>query len=230
MFFWLAVEGEGDESILSLIDLLVANPRNEEAWTKFHKRYDLPISRMVNARMKRYGRQYNDVEAGDFVQKVYERLLQNSGRALRSFHGAGEREFLCYLAQICLNIIKDQRRRQPDTVSLNHSLRSAVEDPKAARDHNPSMEPDQERAVQRRELRDMIVNSLQEVGDGEGARRNRLIFFLRQYRGLSLQEIADLLQLPKTRVVSSFYRTRKKIATDIAKALEKDPNIFYKLL
>ncbi len=133
----------------------------------------------------------NREEAWDLAQEVFVK----AHRALGTFRG--ESGFKSWLLRIAANHAKDfLKRRRLETV--------AFDDARAADAPAGTEAPD--RAVELRELGAAIDRALDQLPE-----KHRTAFILREYEGLSYQEMAEAMECNLGTVMSRLFHARRKL-------------------
>ncbi len=134
---------------------------------------------------------HNREEAWDISQEVFIKAY----KSLRRFRG--DASFKTWLMRITANHCKDFfKKRRLRTVSLEEQIRTDA----------PGTISDPARQLEQQELGraiEMAVNALPE--------KHRLAFVLREYQGLSYQEMAEVMQCSLGTVMSRLHHARKKL-------------------
>ena len=130
-------------------------------------------------------------DAWDLAQETF----VNAHRALPHFRG--ESGFKTWLMRIAANRCKDHlKKRRLETVPFD--------DTQSADGPTALAQPDE--AIQRRELARAIDLAVQQLPI-----RHRTAFLLREYEGLSYQEMADVMQCNIGTVMSRLFHARRKL-------------------
>jgi RNA polymerase sigma factor (sigma-70 family) len=165
--------------------------------------------------------QFPDSLAEDLVQAVYMRLIDGDGRAIKLFSGKSEASFCSYLKMISVNVVRDYFReakalkRPKISLSLDQLVEDQKESPylKEAVSQLDGRPTKQQGSLTAEEI-DRLLNV---VLTGENRDRDRLIFKLRYYEGLTLEEIRDALHLDLSTVSvgSVLNRTATKLRGEL---------------
>jgi RNA polymerase sigma-70 factor (ECF subfamily) len=143
----------------------------------------------------------DDSEAEDVVQAAY----VNAYASLGSFRG--EAHLATWLTRIVLNEALGRRRRQRPVVGLEvldaGSWRGG---PAMSETHGPAGDADPERAVARRQVRQLIETAVDGLPEGF-----RVVFVMRDVQELSIEETADVLGLPPATVKTRLHRARQQL-------------------
>ncbi len=134
----------------------------------------------------------NREEAWDISQEVFIK----AHRALERFRG--EASFKTWLMRITANQSKDfLKKRRLSTVALDDALRSG---------DAPSPGPDPGEALEARELGRAILQALDTL-----PLKHRTAFILREFEGLSYEEMAQVMECSLGTVMSRLHHARKKM-------------------
>jgi len=113
-----------------------------------------------------------------------------------------DRPLAPWVAQIVRNLVRDaaRRRRVRRVEPLHRSSDDLVLEPE-----DPT--PDPEARATRHQLQRIVWNSLAELDE-----QQREIIVLRDYEGLTYEEIARVLGIPRGTVMSRLHRSRRRLA------------------
>jgi len=190
-------------TVHELLTQCMRRPPDEGAWQEFVHRYHGAIRASVAKTFHLRASQESDRRAQfpedlieDLVQTVYVRLVEEGNRALDRFQGEHENSIFQYLGIIAVNVVRDYFREA-----------RAQKRPKLSFSLDELLENTGEGGV----LRNAVTNGATGTGEGitledlEGALqrsvsrkhhdRDALIFKLRYYEGLTLEEIKKALAL-----------------------------------
>jgi RNA polymerase sigma factor (sigma-70 family) len=166
--------------------------------------------------------------AEDLVQDVYKRLIEDDCRALKQFSGSSENSFCAYLAMIAVNVVRDHFReaRAQKRPKISFSLDQLLDEQRDA--------PLLRDAVSQLDGRPLgpggssltveeVERALRAVLSGDNRDRDLLIFQLRYYEGLTLEEIRDAmkLKLSTVSVGSVLNRTATKLRAELERAARR---------
>jgi RNA polymerase sigma factor (sigma-70 family) len=170
-------------------------PPNEAAWLEFVRRYNTTIKSFVVRTYHRKSRidpdrklQFPEDTIEDLVQGVYIKLVEDQNSALDRFEGEHENSIFKYLGMISMNVVIDHfrevtaQKRPKITVSLDQLLMRG-DSPFPATDSDITF------------LEEEIEQALNKVVKRKNRDRDILIFKLRFYEELTLNEIAEALGL-----------------------------------
>jgi RNA polymerase sigma-70 factor (ECF subfamily) len=131
-------------------------------------------------------------EARDVVQEAFLRAF----RGLKGFKG--EAKFSSWLYRITLNLCRDwiRRERRAPLVQVPEGV-----DPVDLADAQASPEPSVEDLVADRELSSAVAKAMAELPEEQ-----RTAIMLKEYHGLTFQEIADQLDCPLSTVKTRLYQ------------------------
>ena len=163
-----------------------------------------------------YGVLKNRHDALDVVQEGFVKVHKHLG----SFEGTSS--FYTWLYRIVMNLAIDSLRRRKTSrpVEYDDAIRrdgeGAGEDTIVARmlDANPR------KAAIRRELVAKIDAALAELPD-----YHREVIILREIDGLSYEEMAEVLEVPKGTIMSRLFHARKKMQAALAEYVDGDMDI-----
>lgn len=148
----------------------------------------------------------------DLFQNTIVRLVENDCAVMRRFSGNTDEEVVAYLAVITRSVVRDGLRkemaqRRPTARSFEEAPSAGLGAAAAARS-----EPQAERIVLLREMRELCERSLQPAAT-EFPTRDRLIFELRFREGLSARQIArcEGVRLTKTAVEKVLARLTERL-------------------
>ena len=180
-----------DLTVGELLKKCSERPPDEGAWEEFLRRYHATIKSFV---IRTYHKkawidpdrklQFPDDMIEDLVQGVYIKLVEDQNSALERFEGEHENSIFKYLGMISMNVVRDHfrevtaQKRPKVTVSLDQLL-SRGDASFPAADTNITFAEDE------------IEQVLLKVVKGRNRERDILIFKLRFYEELTLNEIAE---------------------------------------
>lgn len=150
----------------------------------------------------------NENDALDAVQEAFVKVHKNIGR----FQGTSS--FYTWLYRIVMNVSIDHVRRKSRRRNLDFDERALHAESEVAgdgalipnvTDANPG------KAALRRELGEAIQAALQELPE-----HHRAVIVLREIEGMSYEEMAEALEVPKGTIMSRLFHARKKMQTALA--------------
>ena len=199
----VAVEG----TVHELLKRCSQRPPDEDAWREFVDRYHTAIRSSVAKTFHLRASQEADRRAQfpedlieDLVQAVYVRLVEEGNRALNRFEGEHDNSIFQYLSIISINVVRDHfregkaQKRPKLSFSLDELMENAgdggmLKEAVSSIDGNRMTGPSS--SVTLEDLEAALKRSV--------SRRHRdrdaLIFKLRYYEGLTLDEIKKALAL-----------------------------------
>jgi len=191
-------------TVHELLTQCMRRPPDEGAWREFVHRYHGAIRASVAKTFHLRASQESDRRAQfpedlieDLVQAVYVRLVEEGNRALGRFQGDHENSIFQYLGIIAVNVVRDHfrearaQKRPKLSFSLDELLENAGEGG-MLRDAATSMDGGGSGGtVSLEELEAALKRSL----SPRHRDRDTLIFKLRYYEGLTLEEIKKALGL-----------------------------------
>ena len=152
-------------------------------------------------------------DAMDVVQEAFIKVHKNIG----TFQGASS--FYTWLYRIVMNLAIDHIRRKRkivewgDDVPLHEVAGDGSLVPKVE-DAHPG------RSVERRELSDKIRQALDTLPE-----YHRAVILLREVEGMSYEEMAEVLDVPKGTIMSRLFHARRKMQEQLNSYLEGDLEI-----
>jgi RNA polymerase sigma factor (sigma-70 family) len=195
---------------LTVYDLLkrcLERPPDEAAWQEFVSRYHSSIKANVTKTFRIRANQETERRAQfpedlieDLVQTVYVRLIEEGHRALDRFEGEHENSIFRYLGIISMNVVRDYfreakaQKRPKVSFSLDELLENTgdggmLKETISDIDGNPVVGSRSAFTIED------IENALRRCVSHRHRDRDALIFKLRYYEGLTLEEIKTALAL-----------------------------------
>ena len=150
----------------------------------------------------------NEDDALDAVQEAFVKVHKN----IHKFQGSSS--FYTWLYRIVMNVSIDHVRRTSRRRSLDFDERALHEESEVAGDGAlvPSVtNSNPGKAALRRELGGAIQAALQELPE-----HHRAVIVLREIEGMSYEEMAEALEVPKGTVMSRLFHARKKMQAALA--------------
>lgn len=157
-----------------------------ESFNQLVKRWERPIYALAYRTLGR------EEDARDVAQEAFLRAY----RGLRGFKG--DAKFSSWLYRITLNLCRDwmRRERRAPTIQVPEGV-DAVE---MADDRSQPVESVED-LVARREMSQAVQRAMTELPEEQ-----RMAIMLKEYQGLTFQEIADLLDCPLSTVKTRLYQ------------------------
>jgi RNA polymerase sigma-70 factor (ECF subfamily) len=145
----------------------------------------------------------NEDDALDAVQEAFVKVHKN----IHKFQGSSS--FYTWLYRIVMNVSIDHVRRKSRRKSLDFDERALHEESEVAGDgalvpHVTNANPG--KAALRKELGGAIQAALQELPE-----HHRAVIVLREIEGMSYEEMAEALEVPKGTIMSRLFHARKKM-------------------
>lgn len=193
-------------TVHELLKRCLERPPDEDAWREFVQRYHgairTNVAKTFHARASQETdrrAQFPDALIEDLVQVVYVRLVEEGKRALDRFEGEHENSIFQYLGIISVNVVRDHfreakaQKRPKISFSLDEMLENAGEggilkDAVSGNDGSPT-------GVSSRLTMEDIEAALKRSVSWRHRDRDALIFKLRYFEGLTLEEIKKALAL-----------------------------------
>lgn len=150
----------------------------------------------------------NEDDALDAVQEAFVKVHKN----IHKFQGSSS--FYTWLYRIVMNVSIDHIRRTSRRKNLDFDERALHEESEVAGDGAlvPSIgNANPGKAALRRELGSAIQAALQELPE-----HHRAVIVLREIEGMSYEEMAAALEVPKGTVMSRLFHARKKMQAALA--------------
>lgn len=194
-------------TVAELLKLCSKRPADEAAWQEFVRRYNTTIRAHVVRTFHKKAREESDRKPQfpedtieDLVQAVYMRLVEDQNRALERFTGEYENSIFQYLGMISINVVRDYfreakaKKRPKVTYSLDELLEksgdsSMFEEARSRLDGRAVTESSAAYTL------DEIERALKKSVSGRHRDRDMMIFQLRYYEGLTLEEIKQTMRL-----------------------------------
>jgi len=170
-----------DEELVAL-----ATAGDLDCFNQLVTRWERPIYALAYRTLGR------EEEARDVTQEAFLRAF----RGLRSFRG--DAKFSSWLYRITLNLCRDWIRRERRTPIAQ--MPEGV-DPIDVADEHVSPAESVEDLVARRELSEAVERAMAELPEEQ-----RTAILLKEYHGLTFQEIADMLHCPLSTVKTRLYQ------------------------
>ena len=163
-----------------------ANAGDTESFNQLVTRWERPIYALAYRTLGR------EEDARDVVQEAFLRAY----RGLRGFKG--EAKFSSWLYRITLNLCRDwiRRERRAPVVQVPEGV-----DPVDLADDRVSPQESVEELVARREMSQAVSRAMADLPDEQ-----RQAILLKEYHGLTFQEIADMLDCPLSTVKTRLYQ------------------------
>ena len=163
-----------------------AQSGDQESFNQLVSRWERPIYALAYRTLGR------EDDARDVVQDAFLRAY----RGLRSFKG--EAKFSSWLYRITLNLCRDwiRRERRAPVVQVPEGT-----DPVDLADAQASPAESVEDLVARREMTEAVTRAMSELPEEQ-----RVAILLKEYHGLTFQEIADQLNCPLSTVKTRLYQ------------------------
>ncbi len=150
----------------------------------------------------------NEDDALDAVQVAFVKVHKN----IHKFQGSSS--FYTWLYRIVMNVSIDHVRKTSRRKNLDFDERALHEESEVAGDGAlvPSVtNANPGKAALRRELGGAIHDALQELPE-----HHRAVIVLREVEGMSYEEMAEALEVPKGTVMSRLFHARKKMQAALA--------------
>lgn len=164
-----------------------------------------------------YGVVKNKQDALDVVQEGFVKVHRHIGK----FQGTSS--FYTWLYRIIMNLAIDQVRRRKNAKGVEFDDRVGRDADEIAGDGTllpRVLDANPGKTVVRRELLEKIQNALEELPE-----YHRAVILLREIEGLSYEEMAETLGVPKGTIMSRLFHARKKMQAALSDYMEGDLTI-----
>jgi RNA polymerase sigma factor (sigma-70 family) len=190
-----------DWTVSELLERCSRQPCDNVAWEEFVRRFHPTIKSNVfktfhNKSREDFDRrpQFPDDLIEDLVQGVYSRLIEDSVKAIQRFQGEHANSIYEYLKMISINVVRDYFRevRAQKRPKVSHSLDELLDggDVGLLRHAVSGLDGQSFSGSEPPITHDEIDRILRKSVSGKNRDRDILIFQLRFYEGLTLEEIA----------------------------------------
>lgn len=207
--------------------LCAQEPGNRKAWAEFYNRFDERIWLVIYRECKAKGINRLDSQlqktVQDLVQDVYVKLIADKCKALNNFIGMSENSIYTYLGIIAKNVVNNYitkikaQKRPSFEKSIDEILTISEKGEKILITHKiKSAYSDVEEKFTLEILKEEIDHILDTILKGKDKERNKLIFKLHLYEGISVEDLASKFH---------FGLSSKRISnliTDIKKELRQE--------
>ncbi len=156
-------------------------------------------------------------DALDVVQDAFVKVHRHIGKF------EGQSSFYTWLYRIVMNLSIDHVRRRRNAKGLEYDDRIGRGDDEIAGDGAllpRILDANPGKTVIRRELVERIQSALDELPE-----YHRAVILLREVEGLSYEEMAEVLEVPKGTIMSRLFHARKKMQASLSDYMEGDLEI-----
>jgi RNA polymerase sigma factor (sigma-70 family) len=221
-------------TVPELLERCIKTPPDDAAWEEFVRRYQSTIRASVAKTFQRKALeeldrrpQFPDDQIEDLVQAVWLRLIEDGRRAIQSFAGEHENSIYQYLAMIAVNVVRDHFReakalKRPKVCFSLDELTEKVGDGIFSSAVISRLDGTPATNTSHTCTREELDEALEKAVRDRHRERDILIFKLRYYDGLTLEEIKDTLQLDLSPV--SIGSILNRIAVRLKPLLDKSAN------
>jgi RNA polymerase sigma factor (sigma-70 family) len=181
---------------IQLFQVCAADRENSDAWCEFLNRYGGKLKFFIHGALRQafgYSAPEHEATSGiqdsDLFQNAIMRLVENNCAAMKRFSGKSENDLLAYLAVICRSSVLDTLRRT-NALKRRHMAPESDESVLASAVSRRFTDTlDFERAILLGEIVSITQNTI-ESHSGDVSSRDRLVFKLHFFDGLSYSQIA----------------------------------------
>lgn len=195
---WEEKNNLSDKALISLIKL-----GDREAFNILVKRYEKKVFNILYLQLG----PINDLE--DLAQEVFLRIFKN----INKFRG--EAQFSTWIYRIVLNLSYDYKRKNKNIFSLNENIDEKSQE--VFENIIPTTEDDPEKTLERMELRMRIRKAIKSL-----SKEYQEVLILREFEGLSYEEIAKILNCPMGTVESRLFRARDELRKKLIGELKEE--------
>ncbi len=176
-----------DQSLISLI-----KNGDKEAFNILIKRYEKKVLNILYLQLG------NIPDLEDLAQEVFIKIFKN----IKGFRG--EAKFSTWIYRITMNVAYDYKRKNKEVYSLDEPMKEDEED--TFEKVVPSEEEDPLSVVEKEDIRSKLQKLIREL-----PKEYQEVLILREYEGLSYEEISKVLKCPVGTVESRLFRARKEL-------------------
>lgn len=156
----------------------------------------------------------NRQDAADCVQEGFVKVYKH----LPNFQGTSS--FYTWLYRIVMNLAIDQLRRRKTSRPAEYDERRESEEPGDDAIMSRMLDENPRKAVIRRELVQRMEAALAELPE-----YHRQVILLREVEGMSYEEMAETLEVPKGTIMSRLFHARKKMQESLRGYIDGDLDI-----
>lgn len=182
-----------DQSLISLI-----KSGDKEAFNILVKRYEKKVLNILYLQLG------NIPDLEDLAQEVFIKVFKNLNRF------RGEAKFSTWIYRITINVAYDYKRKFKEGYSLDEPIGEDTED--TFEKVISSEEEDPLSIVEKEDIKKKLHKLIKEL-----PKEYQEVLILREYEGLSYEEISEILRCPIGTVESRLYRARKELKEKLLK-------------
>ena len=182
-----------DQSLISLI-----KNGDKEAFNILVKRYEKKVLNILYLQLG------NIPDLEDLAQEVFIKVFKNLNRF------RGEAKFSTWIYRITINVAHDYKRKLKEGYSLDEPIGEDEED--TFENIISSDGEDPLSFVEREDIREKLRKLINEL-----PKEYQEVLILREYEGLSYEEISEILRCPIGTVESRLHRARKELKEKLLK-------------
>lgn len=178
--------------------------RDPESWSRFLELYGDLIYSQVNRIFRRRDVHSPSDEAADIVQGLFESLMADEGRKLRSFEGRGGCSLGSWLRTVATNYTLSRIRQSKPCESLEESDNRLVQ--KAMENQQGPFVDSPRETAEKQESMERLGAALGDLSD-----RERLIFQLYYGDEYTRREVSVIVDTTPNNVDQYLYQIRRKL-------------------
>ena len=201
------------------------NPDAPAFWQEFIARVQRPLRLWALQALRTFQQKeiahYREA-VDDIVQEVYIRLVKNDCQGLHAFNGNSEDELFGYLKRITHNVALNQMRQNAaqKRPRLAHSLDELTDNPSEGHSHRSQprfVAHALDEEIRIYELHEHLNHYLDVVLRGPQKHRDKMLFQLFHYEGLTIEELEKLpgLSLSHHAIEVAINRVSRRLAKHI---------------
>jgi RNA polymerase sigma-70 factor (ECF subfamily) len=175
---------------------------DKDSFEILYRRYEKPVFDLI------YRMVMNASEAESLCQETFYRIVRSRKKYMPMA------QFKTWLFQIAINLCRDSRRRMKHRshLSLNSPLTSNNPESLELQEIISDPAPDITEQVESEELESIVKGAIASLSEDE-----HLVLNLKEYQGMTYEEIAEILDCPIGTLKSLNHRAREKLKRILAK-------------
>jgi RNA polymerase sigma-70 factor (ECF subfamily) len=153
-------------------------------------------------------------EAYDIAQEAFVKVYKYLD------HFKGDSSFYTWLyritANICIDVMRKKQAMKGEAVEFDESVQHDISEANLGA-LGSRLGTNPQKSALRRELAEKIQEALEQVPE-----KHRAILLMREVEGMSYEDLAETLQIPKGTVMSRLFHARAKVQKILSEYLELD--------